>query len=698
MLEAAARTGIQCRLLNIRNEDVRRLLFPKLVAMNFDQPEAQLFFGLQNKTSCSKCRWRKGYSAFRKSTLQSGIQVQRLYAIANDSNSSHSADAQQKLHRWGFNFQRRCVLNQVCHHLLVKLPNRDEVFPCVDYRDDLHALVMFISGQITEIMNYIPLPAAVKRILDSRLAKLGELRCFRDCNNKSYRLQKSVFNDSGMTAVDKACMVFLLAHVLGHTADIIPHPNLREPLLSAIANAQLLLIASRGNRSYTKAELQQIFDRGYLDLFSNLEFLRSASFAIKQDMHQQRPTQYKQPKPFERVQRVSGSDTSDTDDDHRVGGSGFFSHGHKALLHQHWVMQLLSGGSFGVHSTQSAEAAHKLSAKLAGLRVRHLHVNKTQHSMLKYLFHYTLFEDLKTRMPVRIARRRVDHGRLSSRVRIALLSHNFKSSPGETFRSQAFQSKFVHREVKVANSELMDLLCTTLGLPQTVGSYTLLERLTYTLGQKLIRRRDNKIFWATDTQYTFDTSLHSRRRRDTLFVKGQEEREYNVAAGITVKKKNALCGEAVCFLDVSELSSIDLPVFRHPVADPDPHSELRSAMFNDTVTLMLVRWFEPHATMLRDEMCRPSCPGPLHINHCLWRYAVTNTRRKSMVTRTGHFTAGFSRHRHFFDGHDLHSHQHAYYGLIYPQNVISTSTMTPTFAPGTAIPDKRIWLQSVTII
>ena len=108
-----------------------------------------------------------------------------------------------------------------------------------------------------------------------------------------------------MTAVDKACMVFLLAHVLGHTADIIPHPNLREPLLSAIANAQLLLITSRDNRSYTKAELQQIFDRGYLDLFSNLEFLRSASFAIKQDMHQQRPTQYKQPKPFERVQRVS---------------------------------------------------------------------------------------------------------------------------------------------------------------------------------------------------------------------------------------------------------------------------------------------------------------------------------------------------------------------------------------------------------
>lgn len=697
MLEAAARTGIQCRLLNIRNEDVRRLLFPKLVAMNFDQPEAQLFFGLQNKTSCSKCRWRKGYSAFRKSTLQSGRGVERLYAIANDPNSGHSAAAQQKLHRWGFNFQRRCVLNQVCNHLLVKLPNRDEVFPCVDYRDELHALIMFISGQITDIMNYIPLPAAVKRVLDSRLAKLGELRCFRDCNNKSYRLQKSVFNDSGMTAVDKACMVFLLPHVLGHTADIIPHPNVREPLLNVIAHAQLLLIASRGNRSYTKAELQQIFDRGYLELFSNLEFIRSASFLIKQDMHQEQPSKYKQPTPFARVQRVPGSATDDTDDDQRVGGTGYFSHGHKALLHQHWVMQLLSGGSFGVHCTQSAEAAHKLSAKLAGLRVRHLHVNKTQHSMLKYMFYYTLFEDLKTRMPVRITHRRVNNTHLNSRVRITL-SHNFQSSPAERFRSPSFQAKFIHKEVPVSNSELMDLLCTKLGLSQTCDSYALLDRLSYTLGQKLIRRNDNKIFWATDTQYSFDTSLHSRRRRDTLFVKGQEERDYNVAGGITVKKINALCGEAVCFLDVSDLSSIDLPVFQRPVPDPDPHRELRAAILNDTVTLILVRWFEPHVTMLRDEMCRPSCPGPLHINHCLWRYAVTDTRRKSMVTRTGQCTAGFSRHRHFFADGGLQSHQHAYYGLIYVDDVVSTTTMTPTFVPGTATPDKRVWLQSVTII
>ena len=45
VLESAAVTGVLCRLHNIKNVEVERVLFPRLVAMNFDQPEAQLFFG-----------------------------------------------------------------------------------------------------------------------------------------------------------------------------------------------------------------------------------------------------------------------------------------------------------------------------------------------------------------------------------------------------------------------------------------------------------------------------------------------------------------------------------------------------------------------------------------------------------------------------------------------------------------------------
>ena len=56
VLEEAAKRGVKCRLVNTQNKEVQRVLFPRLSSMNFDQPEAQIFFGLQNKTSCTKCR------------------------------------------------------------------------------------------------------------------------------------------------------------------------------------------------------------------------------------------------------------------------------------------------------------------------------------------------------------------------------------------------------------------------------------------------------------------------------------------------------------------------------------------------------------------------------------------------------------------------------------------------------------------
>ena len=45
VLENAATKGVICGLNNRLQENVSRLLFPRLTSMNFDQPEAQLFFG-----------------------------------------------------------------------------------------------------------------------------------------------------------------------------------------------------------------------------------------------------------------------------------------------------------------------------------------------------------------------------------------------------------------------------------------------------------------------------------------------------------------------------------------------------------------------------------------------------------------------------------------------------------------------------
>ena len=52
VLEAAAISGVICGLFNRLHNSVDRLLFPRLFSMNFDQPEAQLFFG---EMGCQKC-------------------------------------------------------------------------------------------------------------------------------------------------------------------------------------------------------------------------------------------------------------------------------------------------------------------------------------------------------------------------------------------------------------------------------------------------------------------------------------------------------------------------------------------------------------------------------------------------------------------------------------------------------------------
>ena len=282
VLEASAAGGVICRLLNIRNVQVRRLLFPRLTEMNLDQPEAQLFFGLKNKTSCSKCRWRKGYSAFRTAGLQNGSTIRRLYRAVKESpaRSAGAKAAREKLQRRGFHPLRECCLHSATDvdKLLVRLPDTDEVFPCVDFRDRMHAIQIFLHRVIVEIWDATGIKPKQRRMLDERLVKVCSMRCFRDSNGKSYRTQKSMFSAAGMTANDKICWIFLAPHVLGTVPDVLSREVHDALLITAFAHAQLILIAVSGRRLYTKPELQTIFDRGYLMIFGALESIRARDF------------------------------------------------------------------------------------------------------------------------------------------------------------------------------------------------------------------------------------------------------------------------------------------------------------------------------------------------------------------------------------------------------------------------------------
>ena len=300
VLEQGAVRGVRCRLPNIHYTPVSRVLFPRLIAMNFDQPEAQLFFGMKNKTSCSKCRRRKGFSAFRRATPLSGCQVRRLYDMVKEGGPV-SKTYSEKLQRWGFNPTRECCLHSVLdvNKLLVRVPSMmDEVFPSIDYRDRMHGVFIFLHRVLVETMNTIPeLTKGKKAVFDQRLQKLCVNRYFRDNNGKLFRKQKSIFDSTGMTAADKIAMVFLMPHVLnnGFGAGLIPQ-QYRAPLLTVIAHTQLVFIAVSGNRQYTKPELHAIFDRGYLVIFGGLEAIRAEVYNSKFAQHAADPESCPPPK------------------------------------------------------------------------------------------------------------------------------------------------------------------------------------------------------------------------------------------------------------------------------------------------------------------------------------------------------------------------------------------------------------------
>ena len=278
VIEEAATRGVKCRLLNSENEDVERLLYARLSSMNFDQPEAQLFFGLQNKCSCSKCRRRIGYSAFRRCNRHVPDEILRLYEQANDNDLSPNARliAREKLHRWGFNYRRKCCLNEVCRNLLVRIPGRDEVFPSVDFRDRMHGLIIFIHRTLYQFFDESFKSKEHRRVLDRRLHAVG-VRRFR-INGRVVRKPKTIFGEVGMTAADRVILVFLLSHVVGPGPDDIIDAGIYMPLATAIAQAQLMFIAARGHRCYSVRELDVIFNKGWILFFGSLDAVRSVLY------------------------------------------------------------------------------------------------------------------------------------------------------------------------------------------------------------------------------------------------------------------------------------------------------------------------------------------------------------------------------------------------------------------------------------
>ena len=125
-------------------------------------------------------------------------------------------------------------------------------------------------------------------------------------------------------------------------------------------------------------------------------------------------------------------------------------------------------------------------------------------------------------------------------------------------------------------------------------------------------------------------------------------------------------------------------------------------LMSDTVTFILIRWFAAHPQAWeRDNLCRPCCPGPLRSNHCLWKYAKTARPRRVMTNPDGSQSEMYKNTSVF--GHTdrtrnerWEDEQHAYYGLVSPQTVLSTVSMSREY-DSNSMSHTGNWLQTVTI-
>ena len=141
--------------------------------------------------------------------------------------------------------------------------------------------------------------------------------------------------------------------------------------------------------------------------------------------------------------------------------------------------------------------------KLSSQRVRHFRQNRTQKSMLDYLRRYTLFEALIQLQPPSPVHK--EPCRQDINILLPLQCDTGYVLMGHDLQTVQRQQQFLHPEVRLARVEILDMLCERLDLSKTRQTYSFMNGLEWTFGQKLVMP-GGLMYWATDTQYMCPTS------------------------------------------------------------------------------------------------------------------------------------------------------------------------------------------------
>ena len=286
--------------------------YPHIGVMSLDTPERVKYFGLRNKSSCGLCRRRKGRSAARKSTAHRPREIQELLNLACVPNAecrtrpaqSRRKRARDTLQRRGLDYEKRCRLTEFAKQSLVQTdPERPKLFAGLCRYERMHVYYIGFCGYLMELLvqsvpktHYVDVHHVVQ-----------QCHQFRDpVTGATHPRLPHLLKMTHLTAERRARAIFYWAHVLGTKASVIIEPC-RMHAQVAVTSLQLILIAIRGHRAYTKTEWQIIFERVGREFFRSLEFLSAyherKRYNRRENDHRRDPTRYPEPVLFNRTAR-----------------------------------------------------------------------------------------------------------------------------------------------------------------------------------------------------------------------------------------------------------------------------------------------------------------------------------------------------------------------------------------------------------
>ena len=132
---------------------------------------------------------------------------------------------------------------------------------------------------------------------------------FRDpVTGRTHPRLQSIVKLTHLTAERRVRSIFYWAHALGPKAEILPE-TVRTDAVAAVGLLQLLLIATRGHRSYTQLELDTIFLDAGKEFFRSLErlseYAETSRLRRGRVAHERNPNNTRPPNPFKRQRRYT---------------------------------------------------------------------------------------------------------------------------------------------------------------------------------------------------------------------------------------------------------------------------------------------------------------------------------------------------------------------------------------------------------